>query len=108
MTVLGESEIIYRDFWDWPRIFIVRHGGRDYLFDCIFNDVSEDFENTFDVYSLPDLTNETLVGSWEHLSTKATSYLGKVPVHDVVFDASKRRSIDTSIIDVLLSAAGSC
>lgn len=106
MKTLNESEIVYRDFWDCPRIFIVRHRDRNYLFDCTFNDVREEYEETFNVYSFSDLTNGTLEGSWEHLSTTANSYLGRVPVHEVVFDPSKRRSIDTSIIDTLLTATG--
>jgi len=101
MRSLRESEIIYRDFWDWPRIFIARHNDHYYLFDCSFNQSQDDYDETYDVFSLPDLPDDALTGSWNHLRAKTISLLGKVPVSEVVFDPSRRRSIDTSIIDYL-------
>ncbi len=106
--MLGESEIIYRDFWDVPRIFIVRHRGQQYLFDCSFNESVEDFEETYRVYTLPDLLEGELSGSWEGLAGRAESYLGEVLVERVNFDSSRRLSIDTRIIDELRgNASGS-
>ena len=99
--MLGESEIIYRDFWDVPRIFVVRHRGRPYLFDCRFDESAEDFEAAYRVYTLPDLPERELSGTWAGLAGKAESYLGEVPVESVTFDPSRRRTIDTSIIDEL-------
>lgn len=101
VKLLSESEIIYRDFWDVPRLFIVLHLGRHYLFDCPFNSSVEDFEQTYHVYTFPDLPEGELGGSWEGLAEKAEDYLGEVPVTGVQFDPSKRRIIDTSIIDEL-------
>ena len=104
--MLGESEIIYRDFWDVPRIFIVRHRDRQYLFDCSFNESVEDFEGKYRVYILPALSEGELNGSWECLAERAESYLGEVPVESVIFDPSRRRAIDTRIIDELKDNVG--
>ena len=104
--MLGESEIIYRDFWDVPRIFVVRHRGRQYLFDCRFNGSAEDFEAAYRVYAVPDLPESELNGSWEGLAEKAESYLGEAPVESVTFDPSRRRTIDTRIIDKLKDNVG--
>jgi hypothetical protein len=106
MNLLGESEIIYRDFWDVPRIFIVRHHGRQYLFDCRFDESAEDFEAAYRVYTLPDLPESEVSGSWEGLAERAESYLGEVPIESVIFDPSRRRTIDTRIIDELEGNAG--
>jgi hypothetical protein len=102
MIVLGESEIMYRDFCDVPRIFIVRYRGRSYLFDCSFNGSVEDYEETYSVYVLPELPGHELSGSWKYLAEKAESDLGEVPVVGVGFDPSMRRAINTRVIDELL------
>jgi hypothetical protein len=103
----AESEIIsYRDFWDIPRIFIVRHHGRQYLFDCRFNETAEDFDEVYRVYVLPELLERELRGSWTDLAERAESYLGEIATSEVKFDASRRRSIDPGIIDELLNNIG--
>ena len=104
--MLDESEIIYRDFWDVPRIFVVRHHGRQYLFDCRFNESAEDCEAAYRVYTLPDLPESELNGSWEGLAERAESYLGEVAVESVIFDPSRRRTIDTRILDELKGNVG--
>ena len=98
---MAESEIIYRDFWDVPRIFIVRHGNEYCLFDCKFNESIEDYESTYQVYLVPKLSPDELNGSWDSLTEKALDHLGAVPVKDVVFDETRRKRIDTRIIDGL-------
>jgi hypothetical protein len=102
----AESEIIYRDFWDIPRLFIVRHLGRQYLFDCRFNESTEDFDEMYRLYVLPELPESELRGSWVDLAERAESYLGEIPTSAVKFDASRRRSIDPGIIDELLNNIG--
>lgn len=97
----NESEIIYRDFWDVPRIFLVQYHGRQYLFDCRFDESIEDYEEMYQVYVLPELKEDELNGSWKDIAKKAESYLGEVPVSEVKFDPTKRYRIDTSIINEL-------
>lgn len=99
-----KTGILYRDFWDVPRIFVVRHRGVQYLFDCTFNESVEDYEEVYRVYELLAMPEDVLNGSWEGISKKAKSYLGEVPVTSVKFDSSKRRSIHAEIIDELRKA----
>jgi hypothetical protein len=101
IALSDESEIIYRDFWDVPRIFIVRHHDRQYLFDCRFDESTGDFDEMYRVYTLPELPESELKGSWVQLAEKAESYLGEIPISTVKFDSTKRRSIDPQIIDEL-------
>ena len=105
MKTLAESEIIYRDFWDLPRIFIVRHDDQHYLFDCRLSESNNDYEETYGVYTLTDLSSDALDGSWDNIHERAASHLGVVLVKDVVFDPSRRRSIDTAVIDTLLDSS---
>lgn len=92
----------YRDFWDFPRIFIVEtNDGNLLLFDCKFNVKSEDYEDLFHVYLMPSISDEELIGSWTNLSQKATQYFGEVSAKDIKFDNTRRKFIDDVIIQTL-------
>jgi hypothetical protein len=77
------------------------------LFDCEFDESIDDYSETYKVYVLPDISDDGLRGSWEHLSEKSTQFLGLLPVRGVVFDPSMRREVETQIIDALLGHAPS-
>jgi len=96
------SAIRYRDFYDLPRIFITTYEGRQYLFDCPFDDELDDYPDSYRVYRLPALSEAELQGSWEHLSHLATDFLGVVPVTKVHFDPTKRACVNTAIFSELL------
>ena len=91
--------IRYRDFWDVPRMFIVRHEEHWFLFDCPFDEGKEDFSDTYRVYLLPQIDEEWLAGFWASLSEKAIRRLKDVPVSQVKWDPTKRKGIDPSILD---------
>lgn len=91
----------YRDFYDLPRIFITSYEGRQYLFDCPFDDELDDYPASYRVYQLPLLSEAELLGSWEQLSARATEFLGTVPVVAVQFDPTKRASINTAAFSLL-------
>jgi hypothetical protein len=95
------ASIRYREFWDVPRIFLVPHQGQWFLFDCPFDEESEDFPDFYRVYIVPEPSEEELAGSWDKLHEKATLYSGEVPIARVHFDPSKRREIDVGILDEL-------
>ncbi|MHB1425153.1 MAG: hypothetical protein ACYC3I_18435 [Gemmataceae bacterium] len=97
------ASIRYRDFWDVPRIFLVSSQGKCFLFDCAFDEATEDYPDSYRVYVIPDPSEEELTGSWDKLHEKATSYCGDVPINKMRFDPSKRREIDTTILDELTS-----
>ncbi len=94
--------IRYRDFYDLPRIFIASYEGRQYLFDCPFDDELDDYPASYRVYQLPGLTEEELQGSWKHLPERALAFLGMVPVSAVQFDPAKRERVNTAIFSDLL------
>ena|SRR5438105_4421716 len=94
--------IQYRDFWDVPRIFLVDHKGHLFLFDCPFDDVVEDYATEYRIYVLPTLDPTELTGSWAGLSKKAERFLRKVPIGRVCFDPSKRKEMDSELLEELV------
>ncbi len=97
------ATIRYRDFYDIPRIFITAHDGKQYLFDCPFDDELDDYSDRYRVYQLPAISEDDLKGSWERLSERAVRLLGVVPVAEVQFDPTKRQRLDTAVIEALLA-----
>lgn len=97
------ATIRYRDFYDVPRIFIVTHNGKPYLFDCPFNDELDEYSESYRVYRLQAIPENELKGSWERLPEEAVGMLGEVPVEEVQLDATKRKSISTSVLDDLIA-----
>jgi hypothetical protein len=98
------APIKYRGFWDVPRIFLVPYQDKLFLFDCAFDEITEDYPDYYRVYVLPNLADEEPAGSWAKLHLKAIQYVGEVPLASVRFDPSKRREIDSTILDQLTKA----
>jgi hypothetical protein len=95
------ADINYRGFWDVPRIFFVRHDDRLYLFDCPFDEGVEDYAENYQVYLMPEIPEADLPKDWTTLPARAIRRVGEVPVASVKFDPTKRRQIDTAILDAL-------
>src|SRR5262245_38860413 len=95
------SPIQYMGFYDVPLIFLTRYQGETYLFDCPFDEELEDDSEFYKVYVVPSFADEDLPKDWTTLHTRATRYLGEVPVTSVRFDPTKRQSVDASIIKEL-------
>jgi hypothetical protein len=94
--------IQYRDFYDVPRVFIVRFNGKTYLFDCPFDESEDEYSTHYSVYVMPPLDTADLANDWRRLPTMAVQLMGKVLVSDVKFDESKRSGISTDFIGTLL------
>ncbi len=93
--------IRYRDFYDVPRVFAVVHSDEVYLFDCPFDEAADEYPTLYEVYRL-------LPGS-EHLLEEAAwpaaaalgEPVGRVDVARVVFDESKRATVDDAVFSLL-------
>jgi hypothetical protein len=95
------ASIDYRDFWDYPRIFLVRHGGRLFLFDCEFDEETEDFRDDYKIYLMPEIFREDRQGSWVDFPRRAIRYLCSLPAQSIPFADPEKKSIDASILDNL-------
>src|SRR4051812_31790045 len=94
--------IRYRDFWDVPRIFLAEHRGQRFLFDCPFDEDTEDFPHHYHVYLLPALTEDEWAVSWESWRGRAIRCLGVVPIKSVLSDAPRRTEVGTELLDDFL------
>lgn len=101
----------YRDFWDVPRMMVVDYAGREFLFDCPFDDEREDYPGFYRVYSMPPLGEEQLDGIWAGLPKLAEAELGTIPLESLKFDATFRKRFHSREFEALipprpLAAAG--
>ena len=90
--------ITYRDFYDVPRMFVVSFHEKQFLFDCPFNEKTEEYQNSYYVYLMPKLSEFDLEGSWGLLTERAVSRLGSTTVSDVYFDETCRKYMDPTIL----------
>jgi hypothetical protein len=102
------APITYKGFYDVPLIFIARYQGKTYLFDCPFDEELEDDSESYKVYLFPDCKDEDLPRDWTILHERAIRYLGDIPVSNVQFDATRRKQVDASVIDALITRHADC
>lgn len=95
--------IQYRDFYDIPRIFLLRHKEHLLLLDSPFDDYIDEYSSFYDVYLMPELSQEMLEGSWARLQESASRLLGRIPVAAVKFDITSRKTVDSSSLEALLT-----
>ena len=58
------SLMVYRQLYDIPRIVVARDRSGTYLFWSRFDEAQDNYRDCYDVYRMPDLTDQELVGSW--------------------------------------------
>jgi len=100
--------IQYREFYDFPRVFIIEYGGRFLLFDGPFDEEIDEYSPFFTVFEMSSDKLQPFLGQdmlllWESLPSLATKRIGKIPVSDVKFDPTRRQAIESSVLDRLLS-----
>jgi hypothetical protein len=94
LTVKEPVEIQYRDFYDVPRLFIVEYGGTQYLFDCSFDDLLDEYPDAYQVFVLPRLSAADLAGPWTNLRQRAVRHVGTLAISEAHFDPTRRRAIE--------------
>jgi hypothetical protein len=93
--------IRYRDFYDYPRAFVVEHTGALFFFDCPFDERADDYPDHYRVYRLPPALGAALdAGSWSELASQGT-LVADVPVARVTFDDTRRHAIDAGVLENL-------
>ncbi len=92
------STIVYREFYDIPRMVVARDQSGTYLFWSRFDETHDDYRDSYEVYRMPQLTDDELRGSWVGLENRAIEHLGTVPTRSVSFD-SERRAVDLDVLN---------
>jgi len=101
MSVGSWLPIRYRDFYDVPRLVVVKYHGCLYIFDSPFDDELDDYADHFTVYRQPESAIARLDDpSWAGLSSGGEE-VGRVAVADVEFDETKRESVSDSVFTLL-------
>ena len=96
--MIEPTDILYREFYDFPRLFIVVVAGNPYLFDGSFSEELDEYPDHFEVYRLPPMSHADLRGSWAGLPARAVAHLGRVPTGGVEFDSTRRKRIDAEVL----------
>ena len=93
--------IHYREFYDFPRAFIVEHQGDLLFFDCPFSDTLDDYEADFTVSRVSSELKEQIDRiPWTNLGDHLHR-VGFVPTKAVIFDHTKRHAINTEVFDLI-------
>jgi len=88
--------IRYREFYDFPRSFVISHNGENFLFDCAFDDAIDEYPNLYQIYAL-DAEQVTRLhdGSWAPLADP-NKQIGTAPTSAVQFDSTRRGAVEAS------------
>ena len=88
----------YREFYDIPRMIFFTHGDKSYLFNSEFNVEKDEYLKQYTVYLMPTLNDDELSWSWELLIDSAISKIGNINTDDVIFDETKRKTLNSDIL----------
>jgi len=100
---VATTPFIYSGFHDRPLAFVVWYGGAQYLFwRGFFDDELDDYPRSYDIYRLPELSDDAIKATWTSLPEQAISKIGSVPLKAILFDPTNRRWIDSSIFEKLV------
>lgn len=73
------AKILYSCFYDAPLAFVTSQEDTQYLFwRGFFDEQLDAYPNEYQVFVLPDLSEEQINESWISLPEKAIAYVGKV------------------------------
>lgn len=96
---IGWLDVVeYRDFYDVPRMFVLRHAGTTYLFDSAFDDESDEYKPDYEVFKLPGIPGGN--SDWSNLRALG-EFVGRVPVSQVEFDETRRERCNERVFDDL-------
>lgn len=93
--------LLYRDFYDVPRAFIISVNSALFLFDCPFDEARDDYPDSYQIYKLPQKEIGELPLDWRELAVGGLKHIGVVPIAGVRFDPSRRSCISLNSIRAL-------
>jgi hypothetical protein len=97
----------YGEFYDFPRMIRFRFGTEWYFLRSEFDEENDDYTDVYDVYLLPFRSEDEIKSNpdyWMNLSNAA--HLGQIPIAEVGFDETRRRSIDVRAFETWLARRG--
>src|SRR5215468_8017583 len=95
-------KIIYSGFYDFPLAFVASYENVQYLFYREWDDELDDYEDEYEVFILPNLSEDEIRKGWALAREKGKPF-GKIPVKQVVFDSTHRLTVDTVTFDRIIA-----
>lgn len=87
-------------------MFLIEYSGRSLLFDCAFDEAIDDYPSEFTVYLVPDQCKDDLQIAYDLLISNSLLKVGKIPVNEVKFDHTLRKSVFTKNFSLFLDIKG--
>jgi hypothetical protein len=91
----------YRGFYDVPQGLIATYNGRKYLFERLFDDSLDDYQDFYSVFDIGDIEVGDGESIWIKLEHSRRRFVYTIPVKDIQFDPTKRKSISASAFEKL-------
>jgi hypothetical protein len=105
----GESNRVmvpfkYVDFYDVPRLILFQYREHLFLLSSYFDKDKDDHDDDYSIEVLPSSVAQRIEKeSWKVLEDlEGRRPLGEIPVKDVIFDQTKRRTLDPGFLDKFL------
>jgi hypothetical protein len=97
---MTSTKILYSVFWDAPLAFVTTYENRQYLFwRGFFDDELDDYPRDYEVFILPNLSEEQIKESWSVLPTTTVAFIGKINLRKVLFHPTMRDSINVDTFE---------
>lgn len=99
----------YVDFYDVPRLIMFRYQDHLFLLASYFDEDKDDHDENYSIELLPSWVEQKIAdSSWKVLEDDIDGrrLLGEIPVKDVVFDQTIRRTLDPTFLDKYLEKKG--
>ena len=97
----GRVPFEYRGFYDVPQSLIAIYNGRKYLFERLFDDDLDDYQDFYSVYDIGDIEVRDGESIWTKLQDSRRRFVYTILVKDIQFDSTKRKSINVSAFEKL-------
>jgi hypothetical protein len=100
----GVTPFKYADFYDVPRLIMLRYQNLLFLLASYFDEEKDDWEENYSIDLLPSWVEQKIAAlSWKVLEGDiGARRLGEISVKDVVFDHTKRQALDAAFLDEYL------
>lgn len=93
----------YVDYFDVPRVIRFWYRHRLFLLASHFDEELDDFETDYSISLLPAWVDQKIkeTSSWKILEEEGAwgTPLGTIPVKQVIFDSTRRRTLDPAFLD---------
>ena len=99
---MNSTRILYSGY-DAPLAFVTTYEDRQYLFFRDFDDELDDYPNEYEVFILPNLSKKEIKESWSLLHEKTVAFICKISVDRVMFDPTRRDSINVGTFKRLVN-----